>query len=108
MRGVEGNALTVDTRSVDDAVHIVNRDACRRQRTLCGLKLHGIGRFAFRQKVALRQAAEFFSAAFFDAEQGVDFGGRDQPRRQSFACTDDIESERWVRMCCLHEISASE
>ena len=67
MRGVEGNALTVDTRSVDDTVHIVNRDACRRQRTLRSLKLHSIGRFAFCQKVALRQAAEFFGAAFFDA-----------------------------------------
>ena len=79
MRGVERNALTVDTRSVDNAVHIVNRNACRRHCALRGLKLHGISRFAFCQKVALRQAAEFFSAAFFDAEQGVDFGGRDQP-----------------------------
>ena len=108
MRGVEGNALTIDTRSVDDAVHIVNRDACRCHCALRSLKLHGIGRFAFRQKVALRQAAEFFSAAFFDAEQGVDFGGRDQPRRQSFACADNIETEGWVRMSRLHNISASE
>ena len=108
MRGIEGNALTVDTRSVDDAIHIVNRDACRRQRIFCGLKLHRIGRFVVRQKVALRQAAEFFGAAFFDAEQGIDFGGRNQPRRQSFACADDVETEGWVRMSCLHNISASE